>query len=484
MFELDADALAYGVTAIENKFLLEYMPAAKGDYVKVYLWGLFKAAHPSPDDSLAEMAQELFLPQAEIEAALRYWERRALVSKLQENPPVYRFYSPLQRQSDTGAPLQVDQDYVAFAESVYAAFADRRKVTPSEIALAWEWVQDVGLRPEVVLMLLMHCAQERGPQFSFKKAEPLAVRMKEEQVSSCEDADAFLRHEQGVHEGARKVLSRMGKRRAPSEDELALYEKWIGEWGFAPDAVLDACRETTKGDPSFKYLDGILSGIRGRSQARTGAQVSAQLEKEQTLAARAQEVFSLLGGRPSGPAATRLYQEFTQMYPHEVLLLAAQECHRTGRNVEDLQSLLQSWQRKGLKTEAEVQDYLSRFREANLALREIFDACGHRGKPTAADRLLYEKWRGFGMDLELLLFAAEQARSAEGSKIGYLDKVLEIWHEAGINDISQARAQRRPQGQTGGKTVSAQRYGQRDYTEEELTAVSGDLIEEARKNRG
>lgn len=172
------------------------------------------------------------------------------------------------------------------------------------------------------------------------------------------------------------------------------------------------------------------------------------------------------------------------MYPHEVLLLAAQECHRTGRNVEDLQSLLQSWQRKGLKTEAEVQDYLSRFREANLALREIFEACGHRGKPTAADRLLYEKWRGFGMDLELLLFAAEQARSAEGSKIGYLDKVLEIWHEAGINDISQARAQRRPQGQTGGKTVSAQRYGQRDYTEEELTAVSGDLIEEARKNRG
>ena len=88
------------------------------------------------------------------------------------------------------------------------------------------------------------------------------------------------------------------------------------------------------------------------------------------------------------------------------------------------------------------------------------------------------------MDLELLLFAAEQARSAEGSKIGYLDKVLEIWHEAGINDISQARAQRRPQGQAGGKTVSAQRYGQRDYTEEELTAVSGDLIEEARKNRG
>ena len=35
-----------------------------------------------------------------------------------------------------------------------------------------------------------------------------------------------------------------------------------------------------------------------------------------------------------------------------------------------------------------------------------------------------------------------------------------------------------------GKTVSAQQYTQRDYTEEELSAVSGDLIEEARKQRG
>lgn len=486
MFEQDTGALPFGVTPIENKFLLEYLPAAKGDYVKVYLWGLFKAAHPTPNYSLAEMAQELFLPEAEIEAALRYWERRALVSRIQENPPQYRFYSPLQRQENpAGAPLEVDQDYVSFAESVYAAFADRRKVSPAEIAMAWEWVQDVGLQPEVVLMLLMHCAEERGTQFSFKKAEPLAIRMKEEKVTTCDDADAFLRHEQAVHEGTRRVLSRMGKRRAPSEDELALYEKWITEWSFAPEAVLDACRETTKGDPSFKYLDGILGGIRSRSQARTGEQVKAQLEKEQDLQAKAQEVFSLLGGKFSGPAAARLYQDFSQTYPHSVLLLAAQECHRTGKNLEDMQSLLASWQSKGLTSEEAVRDYLSRFREANLALREIFEACGHRGKPTAADRMLYEKWRGWGMDRELLLFAAEQARAAEGSKIGYLDKVLEIWHEAGINDISQARAQRKPQGQQNpGKTVAAQCYGQRAYTEEELTAVSGDLIEEARRNRG
>ena len=84
MFEKDPAALAWGVTPLENKFLLEYLPAAKGDYVKVYLWGLFRAGQSDGDYGPAEMAQDLFLTAPEIEAALRYWERRGLVSRLRQ----------------------------------------------------------------------------------------------------------------------------------------------------------------------------------------------------------------------------------------------------------------------------------------------------------------------------------------------------------------------------------------------------------------
>ena len=486
MFDLDQDARIYGVTAIENRFLQDYLPAAKGDYVKVYLWGLYACQNKGPEYSLDEMAQELFMTVPDIEAALRYWERRALVSRVSDNPPAYRFYSPTQRQDASGPAVQADMEYVSFAESVYAAFGERRKVSPAEIALAWEWVKDVGLPPEAVLMLLHHCIDQRGVHFSFKIAERLAVSMREAGVTSPDDAESFLQHNQAVHDGARKVLSRMGKRRLPSEDELALYEKWTGEWGFEPQAVLDACRETTKGDPSFKYLDGILGGMRSRGDAHTGEQLRRQLDQEADEKGKAQEVLTRLGAHLTAPAAVRLYRSLLEIQPYEVLLLAADECRRTNRNVEDMQALLLSWQKRGLKTEGEVREYLAKYRENNLALREIFDACGHAGRPTAADREQYEKWRGWGMNRELLLFAAEQSRGAEGSKLAYLGKVLEMWHEAGITDISQARSQKGPD-RTGGrkaKTVSAQQYAQRDYTEEELSAVSGDLIEEARKQRG
>ena len=485
MFELDRDAASYGVTAIENRFITDYLPAAKGDYVKVYLWGLHACAHPREDLSLESAAREMYLTVPEVESALRYWERRGLVTHVSDDPPVYRFYSPAQRQQQSAAAFQPDTAYASFAESVYAAFGDSRKVTPGEIALAWEWVEDVGLTPEAVLMLLHHCMATGQAHFSFKKAEKLAIKMKEAGVTQPEDAEKFLNRDQAVHDGARRVLSRMGKRRLASDDELEMYEKWTGEWGFDLDAILAACRETTGGDPSFKYLDGILQGLRSRSQGRTGEAVKRQLKEERDEKELAQEVFSHLGVSLTTPVALRNYRDLLTVQPHQVLLLAAEECRRSHKNLEDMEALLASWRNRGLTDEASVQDYLKRYREANLALREMFDACGHAGRPTEKDRQQYETWKSWGMKRDLMLFAAEQSRVAESSKTAYLGKVLEAWHEAGITDIAQARAEKRPRGSAPGrKTVSAQQYTQREYTEEELDAVSNDLIEEAKKLRG
>ena len=484
MFELDRESFRYGVTPVENAFLTDYLPAAKGDFVKVYLWALMQARQ-GRETGLEEMAQALFLSVSQVEAALRYWERRALIVKLSDNPPRYCFYSPLQQAMRQGTPLETDGSFVAFSENVYALFEDRRKITPSEISLAWEWVEDLGLSQEVVLMLLAHCINQRGVQFSLKKAEPLAVRMKEENVLTPDDADLFLRHEQAVHDGARKVLSRMGKRRMASEDELALYHKWVKEWGFDQPAILDACAETTKGDPSFKYLDGILNGIRSRSDARTGEQVKQQLEKESTLKEQYMQVFENFRFRTAPAAARRLYTQWLQLASHDVMVLAAHAFSRSGGTLEDFQALLEDWQKKGLVSEAETRAYLFRVREENTLLREMFTACGYQGRPTEKDRLMLQKWRATGMNDDLLLQAASQARMAEGSKLAYLDKVLAAWHEAGITDVSQARpsaaARKTPARQ---KQVSAQGYAQREYTEEQLALVSEDLIEEVRRNRG
>ena len=57
MFKMDENAARFGVTAVENRFILDYLPAAKGDYIKVYLWGLMRSMWPEQDDSLDRMAE-------------------------------------------------------------------------------------------------------------------------------------------------------------------------------------------------------------------------------------------------------------------------------------------------------------------------------------------------------------------------------------------------------------------------------------------
>ena len=476
MFERDGQAVFFGVTAVENIFLTELMPAAKGDFVKVYLSALFHSGQKDEALSLEDFARELGQTPAEVEAALRYWERRGALSYIASDPPVYRLYSLAQR-SLTGqdAGPQADEAFVDFSESVYALFGDDRKVRPSEIAEAYEWVVDEGLSEGAVLTLLTHFKNTAGKQFSFRRAGEAAARMRAEGVLSAEDAESYLSFQDSVHSGAQAVLRRLGKRRLPSEEELTLYRKWIREWGFTPEAVLTACRETTAaGDPTFKYLDGILARLRQDGKKLDETQVDRLLTEGDETLSRAQELLTTLGSRARPASVVGICRDLESEHPWEVVLIAARECALAGSHTLDtLQKLLDSWKDKGLTTPEAVEQYIRKVWELDTFLYSVYEACGHTGRPTAADRALAEEWRAAGLPDEVILLAAKEAAGASGRKMAYIKSVLRSWQEAGVRTAEDARKQAsaRPassQPQQAGRQVSAQRYTQRDYDEKEL----------------
>ncbi|NLD52807.1 MAG: hypothetical protein GX650_07905, partial [Clostridiales bacterium] len=145
MFELDERCRTFGVTAVENLFLAEYMPTAKGDFVKVYLFALYRSQLSDQELSLEEMAEELGQSTAEVQAALRYWERRRLLTRLSEQPLRYRLYHLGERLLSGQDAQAADADYISFAEAVYAVFQNERKIRPSEIAQAYEWVSELQM---------------------------------------------------------------------------------------------------------------------------------------------------------------------------------------------------------------------------------------------------------------------------------------------------------------------------------------------------
>ena len=111
----------FDVTPVENQFIQEYLPAARGDDVRVYLYGLMRCYHPEKDMSLERMAQELNLSGEEIARAYRYWERRGLVRRISDDPVSYQYVS-LRRAGLAGEEIPLDPEYEAFAESLFEEF--------------------------------------------------------------------------------------------------------------------------------------------------------------------------------------------------------------------------------------------------------------------------------------------------------------------------------------------------------------------------
>lgn len=482
MFKRKQDALYFGVTPLDNVFITEYLPNADGDYVKVYLQVLYHSYCGDEADN-AEVARELAMRPEDVERALRYWERMRLLRRVTDNPPSYEVFSLISMvlQGKDSTP-QADMAFVSFSEGLYSLFGEKRKVQVGEIAFAYEWVQELGLSQEAVFKLLTHCMRVRGASFSFKTyANKLALEMKTAGVIDERDAEAYLAHSALIQSGARDVLRRLGQRRYPSEDEIKLYEKWLGEWNFTPEAILAACAETTKGAPNFAYLNGVLEGLYKRGAGSTQKQLESHLKSEHEQGRQIKAFLRALGVETTVAGVADIYKDLCANHAPEVVLLAAREAKLTGGKLETVSALLDAWQAKGLSNQDDVRAYIAQVNSANAMLRMLFTMCGHSGRPTPADRANYAQWRQWGMTDELLRCAAEASSGAD-NKPAYLHAVLKGWHEQNITTPEQAKTARARHAEKGAfkpaKVVSAQQYTQREYTKEELDALDYDIFKE------
>ena len=477
MFGLDDQYAMYGVTPVENQFILEYLPAAKGDFVRVYLYGLLQSAHPQDGMSLEKMSHELSLPEEEVMSAYRYWERKGLVRRIADQPPMWRYLNINQRVFSGETP--VDSAYADFSEAMYAIFGSDRQLHTREIAKAYEWVTDLHLPEELVLWFVSYKKKNSGKKFSFSAAEKQILALAEANVMTPEEAEQVLTSSKKEEAACRELLRRLGQKRDASEAELALYRKWTREWGYAPEAVEAASDETIHGTPSFLYLDGILKGMleRNGKSAATAEEVAAGKKADRDRADALKALLKALSNRDLSitEGTLSIYDELRTLYPDDIILLAGQECGRSGGDLTTVRQMLESWKNRGLKNTDEVQAYIRQFNADSELVLALYHEWGRRGRPARADREQVRRWQDeLQLSREMILFCAAYAKDAE-KPMAYLAKMLETYAAQGIltpEAAAQVHAAHQAHADKGGPAarkpqVPAQDYQQRTYTDSE-----------------
>ncbi|MBR5287698.1 MAG: DnaD domain protein [Clostridia bacterium] len=441
----DENAALFDTTPVENMFITEYMLRAPGDFVKVYLYALMLCYHNAERMSLTSMAKDLDMTEEEVERAFRYWAREGLCRQVGDQPVRYTLYN-LKQITLTRAQTPSEQLYHRdFVEEIRRVL-DAQTVSSSDLQKIFDWVDVLELPEEVVLMLLQTERQNsRTGRVSIAIADKTAHEWAQGGVKTVEDVEKIVIIGRERENHLRKLLARLGMRRTPSDDEKAMYTKWIEEWGFTPDAVQEACRETTKGTPTMAYLDGILLRQHqlGRHEA---AAMSSGMAKERTARDFARDVYAGLGRTGVTPSQDDLsviegWRE--RGFGDELILMAVTAAHRRsgGGSMDDVDGYLEKWQKQGLTTPEAVRAESARIRSLNAQLREIYEAAGLEKRPNAADRELLCRWAGeMGMSQELIVLAAQYARGG-GSPMLFTGRILSDWQRAGISTLEAARAE-------------------------------------------
>ena len=478
-FAFDEQFAMFDITPVENQFILEYLPGAKGDHVKVYLYGLLCCYHPQKETDIGSISRELGMTEDEVMLAFRYWERRGIVKRVQDHPPAWQYINIKQKNLvNDDIP---DPEYVQFSRELENCFEGVRDFHGSEIAACYEWKDAMHLSTEVILMLLKYMARTRGKHFKIKDAEKVAMMLSDENALTVDDAEHVLARDESMNAGFRKVLRKLGKKYNPSDANLMVYKKWVDDWHFTQEAIEDACDRTGTSDPSLALVDAILEKAY-KSQGNPEKVLDRNaLESYEQQRKNLKEILSETGHRGAPTAAQQeLYSRMAAMYPQEVIFLAARECAAKNRDFDSVLKLLQSWQDRGFTRTEQIREHIEAFHEKEEFLKSLRMKWSVRdAEPGQKALQLLAKWENeLGFSRDMISLAAEYAFEAR-KPVAYMDAILAGWAEKGIRTpgaAEQERLDKKKQpadtGRKGGeKTVPAQQYSQRDYSQEQDEAM-------------
>ena len=361
LFSFDNRFAMFDATPVENLFLQEYMPNADGDFVKVYLYGLMQCYHPVQSASIETIARELRMEVRQVENAFGYWERVGLVRRVSDNPPAYAYVNLKQLELNRAQDDDGLYRYADFNNSLQALFGPDRLLHPQDFQIVYGWIEDLRLPEEVVLMLVSSLIRSRGKRFVFNKADAVARAWADAGVRTEAEAEERLRRSSERGDAIRQVYRKLGKRHAISQPDEALYDKWTKEWGFTQKTILAACDETTKGVPTFAYLNGILERMRAQ-----GIRDEEGLREDAAMDAAVKEMLREAGMRsvsPNADSRSMLESFLAEGFSREAIVLAAQRVARKGGKLDALRRTLDIWKEAGAMDAQSAHAYLQRVDE-------------------------------------------------------------------------------------------------------------------------
>ncbi len=283
---------------IPGVFIDSYLPAARGEDVKVFLYLLRAVSRPDTDISLASISDALETAERDILRSLSYWEKAGLLrlsfnsdhvldgvsfldieakksqapeqakpaeaEKVQEKPPAEPKTEQTKRiprdlTSQEIASMDQDFDFNGLIFMAEQCFGTTLNAT--DISRLSYWYINFDRSVPILESLLEYCVSQCHPgRTNTRYFDAVAAGWFQEGISTAEQAREYSQFRNTLVYGVMKAFGLKSKR-DPNQTELNLIRKWSKDYGFSNEMIFLACTRTASqtSKKQFAYADTILT---------------------------------------------------------------------------------------------------------------------------------------------------------------------------------------------------------------------------------
>ncbi|MCL1982590.1 MAG: DnaD domain protein [Clostridiales bacterium] len=281
-------------TKLENIFISEFMAAAPGDYVKVYILSLMYA-NSGVDTGNEAIAKQLGLEEEDVLKAWNYWESLGAISK---------------HLKDSKNKFDYDVEFLCIREQLYGKKTKKKsggeiKLPPNmsdselkdmfdsiqritgrlpggkEPAEILSWIGDYGASPAVVVYAYSYCMKNNKD--NYKYVGSVIKGWMEKQLCEVGEIETHLQETDRRHFLYKRVMKALGLARNATEKEKRIMDTWFDDMGHTIERVLEACGKTAGiSNPNINYVNSVL--VNWHTEKTTGQKPGKPGKKTATIA--------------------------------------------------------------------------------------------------------------------------------------------------------------------------------------------------------
>ncbi len=463
------DMLANNSTAVDNIFINNYLPYADSNFVKVYLYGLYKCQDSnSRDNTIENFANELNISQEDIEKAFEYWQEQGLVQILNVIPFEVR-YLPI---SDV---LNNTKKYNAKKYESFNAQAQEilcgRMITPNEYREYYDIIERFHVEKEALLMIINYCVNIKGDNVGYAYITTIAKDWANQKITTAKQVEERLIEFENLRTGMEYLLKLMGSKRLPNIEERTLYQKWVQE-GFDDEVLTYVAKKMkSKNKPSFQAMDILLDKYFAQKLFSTNEIELFEEEKSKAskIAKTITKNLGLYYENLEPVIENYIFNWVNLGFSENMLEEISNYCFKTNvRTLEGMSKVLEKFHKLGILTENSLAEYFNEVLVVDKKIKTILENIGLSRNVNQFDRDKYKIWKEiWKMPDEIIDYACTLAVGKD-QPMQYLAGILATLHDKNITTLEDAK---NSYNIISPKSTTKSNFTGRQYSKEEMNAL-------------